>query len=106
LERQRLVNKSFAGFIADADGKKTFLKTLPNGRSEKNGTDLRNPGKKKDGTVFWAQLQSIVQENTEEKAGDIQTMIMDVTDHKKAADRIGIFLPFPNSIPIRSLRQI
>ena len=99
VERQGLINKSFAGFIADADGKEKFLKHCQTvlQKTEEQICEIRL--KKKDGTDFWAQLQSIAQEITEEKAGDIQTMITDITDHKKAAEKIEHLSSFPELNP-------
>ncbi|MGD0280719.1 MAG: sigma 54-interacting transcriptional regulator, partial [Smithella sp.] len=99
VERQGLINKSFAGFIADADGKEKFLKHCQTVLQKKEEQTCEIRLKKKDSTDFWAQLQSIAQENTEEKAGDIQTMIMDITDHKKAAARIEHLSSFPELNP-------
>jgi PAS domain S-box-containing protein len=99
VERQGLINKSFAGFIADVDGKENFFKHCQTVVKKKGEQTCEIRLKKKDGTYFWAQLQSIAQENTEEKAGDIQTMIMDITDHKKAADRIEHLSSFPELNP-------
>jgi PAS domain S-box-containing protein len=99
VERQGLINKSFAGFIADAEGKETFLKHCQTVIQKEGEQTCEIRLKKKDGTYFWAQFQSRAQENTEEKAGDIQTMIMDITDHKKAADRIEHLSSFPELNP-------
>jgi PAS domain S-box-containing protein len=99
VERQGLINKSFAGFIADAEGKETFLKHCKTIFQEKKEQTCEIRLKKKDGTYFWAQLQSIAQENTEEKTGDIRTMIMDITDHKKMAEKIEHLASFPELNP-------
>ena len=99
IKRQGLVNKYFAGFIADANGKEIFLKHCKTVFQKKGEHTCEIQLKKKDGTYFWAQLQSAAKENTEEKAGDIQTMIMDITAHKKAADRIEHLASFPELNP-------
>jgi PAS domain S-box-containing protein len=99
VARQGLINKSFTGFIADADGKENFLKHCQTVVQKKREQACEIRLKKKDGTYFWAQLQSIAQENTEEKASDIQTMIMDITDHKKAAEKIDHLSSFPELNP-------
>jgi PAS domain S-box-containing protein len=102
VERQGLINKSFAGFIADADGKEKFLKHCQTVVQKKREQTCEIRLKKKDGTDFWARLQSIAQENTDEKAGDAQTMIMDITELKKTAERIEHLSSFPelNSNPV------
>jgi PAS domain S-box-containing protein len=99
VERKGLINKSFAGFIADADGKENFLKhcKMALQKAEEQTCEIRL--KKKDGTDFWVQIQSVAQENTGEKAGDVQTMIMDITGHKKTADRIEHLASFPELNP-------
>jgi PAS domain S-box-containing protein len=99
VERQGLINKSFAGFIADADGKENFLKHCQTVVQKKREQTCEIRLKKKDGTDFWAQLQSKAQENTGEKAGDVQTMIMDITEHKKTADRIEHLASLPELNP-------
>ncbi|PKN04127.1 MAG: hypothetical protein CVU74_08490, partial [Deltaproteobacteria bacterium HGW-Deltaproteobacteria-9] len=99
VERQGLVNKSFAGFIADADSKENFLKHCQTVFQKEGEQTCEIRLKKKDGTNFWAQLQSIAQENTEKKAGDIRTMIMDITGHKKAAEKIEHLSSFPELNP-------
>jgi len=40
VERQGLINKSFAGFIADAEGKENFLKHCQTVLSKNRGTNL------------------------------------------------------------------
>jgi len=99
VERQGLINKSFAGFIADVDGKENFFKHCQTVVKKKGEQTCEIRLKKKDGTYFWAQLQSIAQENTEEKTGDIRTMIMDITDHKKMAEKIEHLASFPELNP-------
>jgi len=99
VARQGLINKSFAGFIADADVKENFLKHCQTVIQKEGEQTCEIRLKKKDGTYFWAQLQSIAHENTEEKAGDIRTMIMDITEHKKAAEKIEHLSSFPELNP-------
>jgi PAS domain S-box-containing protein len=99
VERQGLINKSFAGFIADAEGKENFLKHCQTvlQKTEEQTSEIRL--KKKEGTYFWAHLQSQAAENTGEKAGDIRTMIMDITGHKKVAEKIEHLSSFPELNP-------
>ncbi|MGB5217695.1 MAG: PAS domain S-box protein, partial [Smithella sp.] len=99
VERQGLINKSFAGFIADSDSKENFLKHCQTVFQKEGEQTCEIPLKKKDGTYFWAHLQSIAQENTEEKAGDIQTMIRDITGLKKAMEKIEHLASFPELNP-------
>ena len=99
VERQGLINKSFAGFIADADGKENFLKHCQTVIQKEGEQTCEIRLKKKDGTYFWARFESIAQENTEEKAGDIWTMIMDITEHRKAAEKIEHLSSFPELNP-------
>jgi formate hydrogenlyase transcriptional activator len=99
VARQGLINKSFAGFIADADGKENFLKHCKTVIQKEGEQTCEIRLKKKDGTYFWVQLQSRAQENTEEKAGKMRTMIMDITGHKKAAEKIEHLSSFPELNP-------
>jgi PAS domain S-box-containing protein len=82
VERQGLIKKSFAVFIADADGKEKFLKHCKTVVQAKGDTEFEIRLKKKDGTDFWARLQSMVVENIDGKAEFIRTTIIDITKRR------------------------
>lgn len=88
VERQRLVNKSFAGFIADADGKENFLKHCQTVIQKEGEQACEIRLKKKDGTYFWARLQSAVVENNDGKAEDVHTTIIDITKRKEVEEAL------------------
>jgi PAS domain S-box-containing protein len=88
VERQGLINKSFASFIADADGKENFLKHCQTVVQKKGAADCEIQLKKKDGTYFWTRLQSAVVENIDGEAEDIRTTIVDITKRKQVEDAL------------------
>jgi formate hydrogenlyase transcriptional activator len=82
VERQGLIKKSFAVFIADADGKEQFLKHCKMVFQTKGDIESEIRLKKKDGTDFWVRLQSMAVENIDGKAELIHTTIVDITKRK------------------------
>ncbi|MFH2043679.1 MAG: sigma 54-interacting transcriptional regulator [Pseudomonadota bacterium] len=86
IERRLLAKKPFISFIPDADGRKFFS----NHRKEvfqkpgKHTCEIRL--KKKDGTTFYAQLQSVAKENIDDSADYILTTIIDITEQKRTEE--------------------
>jgi PAS domain S-box-containing protein len=99
IERRGLVNKSFSSFIADTDGREIFSKHREDVIHKESSQTCEIRLKRKDGTAFWAELQSIAMENTEGHAGNIHTTIIDVTQHKKAEEKITHLASFPELNP-------
>jgi PAS domain S-box-containing protein len=99
IERGLLLKRPFISFIAKAADREIFSKHLEEVvQKEGNQTcDIRL--KRKYGTAFHAQLQSIAKENIDGKAVDIHTTIIDITDRKKAEEKIGHLASFPQLNP-------
>jgi PAS domain S-box-containing protein len=88
IERGLLLKRPFISFIEDAADRKIFSRHHKE-VFQKQGThicDIRL--KRKYGAPFYAQLQSIAKENIDGKAGDILTTIIDITERKKAEEKI------------------
>jgi PAS domain S-box-containing protein len=98
-ERIRLVNKPFNSFIADADGRVIFSKHREEVFQNKGVVTCEIRLNTKDGIVFHAQLQSKEKESIDSKTGDIHTTIIDITERKKAAERIEHLASFPELNP-------
>ena len=83
IEKGSLLNKSFAGFLADAGDrsiyhahrKDTFRTRAP------HTCEVRL--KRRDGALFFSQLQSAAVENFDDKAGHIHTTVVDITERKQ-----------------------
>jgi len=85
IERHLLVDKPFGHFIADADGRVVFLKHLETA-AQKQGMqrcEIRIVGK--DGSMIYGQLQSVMLDDSQSKAGHILSSIVDGTVAKYLA---------------------
>ena len=99
IERGLLLNKPFISFIEEPADSEIF--------SKHREAVFQKPGnqtcgirlKRKYGAVFDAQLQSIAKENIGGKAVDIFTAIIDVTESKKAEEKIEHLASFPELNP-------
>ena len=83
IERRRLVQQAFSGFIADADGRALFSRHLEKvlQRRGMERCEIRFTGK--DGTVIHGQLQSVAVATPEDKDGYVLTSIIDGTVHNQ-----------------------
>lgn len=99
IERRGLVNKSFSSFIAETDGRQIFSKHREDVIRKESSRTCEIRLKRKDGTAFWVELQSIAMENAEGHAGSVHTTIIDVTQHKKAEEKIAHLASFPELNP-------
>ncbi|MBU4010125.1 MAG: sigma 54-interacting transcriptional regulator [Proteobacteria bacterium] len=88
IERQLLVNKPFIGFIADAGGREIFSKHREEVFQNQGNQSCEIRLKRKDGTEFYAQLQSIENINIKDNAGYIRTTIIDITERKRAEEAL------------------
>jgi diguanylate cyclase (GGDEF)-like protein/PAS domain S-box-containing protein len=88
IERRLLANKPFSPFIADAEGRELFSDHLEKvlRRQGMQRCEIGLTGK--GGTLIHAQLQSIMVDTVESKAGYILTSIVDGTVGRLAARRI------------------
>jgi PAS domain S-box-containing protein len=88
VARQGLINKSFAGFIVDAEGRENFLKHCKMVIQKGGGQTCEIQLKKNDGTYFWTRLQSTVVDNIDGKTEDIHTTIIDITKRKQVEEAL------------------
>ena len=89
IERGLLLKRPFISFIAEAADREIFSKHRKEVFQKQGNQTCEIRLKRKDGTAFYAQLQSLAKENIDGKAGDIITMIIDITEqHKKAEEKI------------------
>lgn len=88
VERLLIVNKTFTSFIADAYGKEMFSKHCEDvlQKEDKHICEIRL--KRKDGSISYVQLQSIVKKDIENKAVVIFTAVNDINERKQAEELI------------------
>jgi formate hydrogenlyase transcriptional activator len=98
-ERKLLFKKPFINFITQPADREIFSKHREDIFQQQESQACELLLKRKDGTTFYAQLQSIVTENTEGLAGNIHTTIIDITEHKKAEAKIEHLASFPELNP-------
>ena len=99
IERELLLKRPFINLVADAADREIFSKHRKEVFQKQTSRTCEIRLKRKDGTAFYAQLQSLAKENIDGKAGDITTMIMDITEHKKAEEKIDHLASFPQLNP-------
>jgi len=88
IERRLLINKPFVGFIAEAGDREVFRKHWNEAFTGEARRSCEISLRKKDGTVFYAQLQSSATQNIDTKAGSLCTAILDITERKKAEETL------------------
>ena len=98
-ERKLLLKKPFIKFIAQVAERVIFTKHLEEVFQTQDATTCEILLKRKDGSIFPAQFQSVAKENIEGHAGKIHTSIIDVTEHKKAEAKIEHLASFPELNP-------
>ena len=99
IERGLLLKRPFISFIPEAADRKIFLKHCEEVFQKQGNQTCEIRLKRKYGAPFYAQLQSIAKENNESKTGDILTTIIDITEHKKAEEKIEHLASFPELNP-------
>lgn len=99
FDRRDLADQPFNRFIADAFGKKAFLKHCQEVLTKPGASSCEVNLKRKDGALFWAELQSILYEPAQSSAGQIFASILDVTAQKEAQARIAHLATFPELSP-------
>jgi PAS domain S-box-containing protein len=88
LERGLLLKRAFTSFIAEPTDKEVFAKHREDVFQKQGDQACEIRLKKKNGTLFFAQLQSVANEIIDGKTGYIRTTIIDVTDRKAAEDAL------------------
>ncbi|MBN1473481.1 MAG: sigma 54-interacting transcriptional regulator [Syntrophaceae bacterium] len=99
VERRGLINKPFLSFISNTDSKEIFSNHCQTALQKKKVQTCEIQLTRKDGSEFWADLQSRPRENTEGKIDHLWTVIMDITSHKMAINRIEHLASFPQLNP-------
>ena len=95
IERGLLLKRPFISFIPEAADRKIFLKHCEEVFQKQGNQTCEIRLKRKYGAPFHAQLESIAKENDNGKAGAILTAISDITEHKKAEEKIEHLASFP-----------
>ena len=99
IERGLLLKRPFISFIEDAADREIFSKHREEVFQKQGNQTCEIRLKRKYGAPFYAQLQSIAKENIDGKTGDILTAIIDITEHKKAEEKIEHLASFPELNP-------
>ena len=99
IERGLLLKRSFISFIAEAADREVFSRHCEEVFQKQGNQTCDIRLKRKYGAAFYAQLQSIAKEHRDGKAGDILIMIIDITERKKAEEKIEHLASFPELNP-------
>ena len=99
IERGLLLKKPFISFIEEAADREIFSKHREAVFQKPGNQTCEIRLKRKYGAAFYAQLQSIAKENIDGKAVDILTAIIDITESKKAEEKIEHLASFPELNP-------
>ena len=97
-ERGSLLKRPFVSYIAEATGRELFSKHREEVFLQQSTQTCEVMLKKKDSTAFYAQLQSIAKENIDGKTSYIRTTVIDITEHKKAVEKIEQTAALQNAI--------
>ena len=84
IERGLLLKRPFSSFIAEAADREIFSKHLKEIFQKQGNQTCEIRLKRKNGAVFYAQLQSAANEIIDGKTGYIRTTIIEVTERKRA----------------------
>ena len=88
VERGPLLKRPFVKFIADVADRDIFSTHCNEVYQKKDKQTCEIRLKRKDGSAFHAHLLSVAAENTDGKAGNICTTIIDVTDRRLAEEAL------------------
>jgi PAS domain S-box-containing protein len=88
IERGLLLKRPFVSFIAETAGRGIFSKHREEVFQKKGNLTCEVRLKRRDGTIFYAQLQSTAKENIDSKTGSIRTTIADITDRRRTDEAV------------------
>jgi PAS domain S-box-containing protein len=88
IERGLLLKRAFISFIAEAADREIFSNHRKEVFQKEGNHACEIRLKRKDGAVFFAQLQSTANEIIDGKTGYIRTTIIDVEDRRRAEDAV------------------
>ena len=88
IERGLLLKRPFSSFIAEAADREIFSKHRKEVFQKQGNQTCEIRLKRKNGAVFYAQLQSAANEIIDGKTGYIRTTIIEVTERKRAEEML------------------
>jgi len=88
IERRLLLKRSFISFIAETADRDILSKCHEEVFKKQGNQTCEIRLKRKNGTTFYAQVQSTASENIDVKAGHIYTTITDITGRKRAEEAL------------------
>jgi chemotaxis family two-component system sensor kinase Cph1 len=88
IERRLLINSPFAAFIADASDQYTFHAHCREVLEKQILRTCEIRLKRKDGTVFYAQLQSTPTEDWKAGIMGFRTMVSDISERRQAEEKL------------------
>jgi PAS domain S-box-containing protein len=88
IERRLLINSPFAAFIADASDQYTFHDHCREVLEKQKLRTCEIRLKRKDGTVFYAQLQSAPTEDWKAGIVGFRTMVSDISERRHAEEKL------------------
>src|SRR5664280_682776 len=98
-ERKLLLKKPFINFIGQTAEREIFSKHCEDVFQQQSVLTCEIQLKRKDGSIFSAQLQSTAKENINDLTENIHTSIIDITEHTKAEAKIEHLASFPELNP-------
>jgi len=88
IERRLLINSPFGAFIADAADRYTFHDHCREALEKQEPRTCELRLKRKDGTVFFAQLQSAPTEGLKSGIVGVRTMVSDISDYRYSMEKL------------------
>jgi formate hydrogenlyase transcriptional activator len=88
IERGLLLKRPLVSLIAEAADRVILSGHYEDVHQKKGNQTCETKLKRKDGTVFYAQLQSVLVEDIDGKASSIHTTITDISDRRRVEDAL------------------